>query len=257
MSSLKKPALIYVLVFTLSFLVFLIAGLPASFVWGFLKDKNVLPKGTEVTSVSGTVWNGEAKLNVRPMQIGKAALKWNMKPLKLFMAKLAVQVDAKADAGKLEGEWHWGVTSVGVSELAGNVSPQFVNQLAKEYRAKLDNGLSLHITELSMSHDLKQIHDANGNLSWAGGNISYVFSGRRGQANFPPLKGRLSKEGEEPRFVVTGPKQKQALIAKLDAEGWGKLEVLKHMADLSGQSWPGANKAKSDEVVFEVQQKFF
>ena len=246
----------YFLVFLFALIVFLLVGLPAKVLWGVIKDQGVVPPSVQVKEVRGTVWNGKASAVYNQIPLGTMNLEWNMKPFQLLMAKLALDIDLKADNANLLGEVSLGFGRVSLSEMKGRVQPSLINTVGRQFKTRIDAPIDLNIGSLTIhTSEPKRVRDAQGKLNWNGGNVQYSIAGRRQSSSFPPMTGTLSQQGEEAQLVIVDPAKKEVISSRIGDDGWAKLEIRKHLVDLSGQPWP--NSVNPEEVIFEVQEKVF
>ena len=248
-----KAISFYFLIFFIALVVFLFAGLPASVAWKMVQGQ--VPPTVKVSQLSGSVWNGQATAVSNHIPLGKMKVEWEMEPWKLFLATLALDVKVNADNAMLNGKVELGVGSVGVKSLRGRVEPALINTVGRQFKTRIDAPIDLNLQSLTVDLDPKKVRDAQGKVNWEGGNVQYTIAGRRKSSSFPPMTGELSQQGEEAILVVEDPAGKEVIRSRIGDDGWAKLEILKHLVDLSGQPWPGG--ASPDEVIFEVQEKVF
>ena len=80
----------YIVSAILLYLFFLIYSLPASFALLFIQ----LPKNIVLSSVSGTVWSGQAR-QVKYSSVNFGLLKWQIQPLHMLTGKLAANISLR------------------------------------------------------------------------------------------------------------------------------------------------------------------
>lgn len=96
-----KHLKLHISIFIVAYLVFMLAGLPASMVLGMVK----LPPGTKLGEVSGTAWQGQVTA-VQYKQDVFTDVKWDLSPLSLLTGRIGADVKfgKMRDQGGLSGE---------------------------------------------------------------------------------------------------------------------------------------------------------
>ena len=110
----------YFLIAILLYVFFLIYSLPASFALSFVQ----LPKNIMVSSVSGSVWSGQAR-QVKYSSVDFGFLKWQIHPLYLLTGKLAASISLRNGEHSIQSD-----ISLGLSGAVELVDTRFLIDIA-------------------------------------------------------------------------------------------------------------------------------
>jgi len=86
----------------LTFVVFAVAGAPATLITGFLPDE------VQLSGVQGSLWAGEAS-SLRAGQLRLGRTSWDLSPWQLLLGRLAGQIDTVLPEGFARGEFAVGL----------------------------------------------------------------------------------------------------------------------------------------------------
>ena len=230
----------------------LIALVPLNVVYRFVAPSN-LP--VEVLSVSGTVWQGGAV--IKHNLTGQVQSQWSLDALSLLTGQVRAQVSVRSQQFELESEANYNGLNqtIDLQQTSGFVSATLINQLIAQSKTQISGDLELNKLDIQYNLMTGESGQANGQLVWAGGQVSYPKGRKQGSANLPMLVARLSSENQELSANVTTADGLQVANANLKKDGWANLAVRKAMIDLVGEKWP--NKVSADAIVFEVSERIF
>nr|WP_285903134.1 type II secretion system protein N [Alkalimarinus sediminis] len=245
-----KKILLLVLVGVVSYTCFLIATLPASFVWKHVSPRLPLKSlQLDVKGVSGTVWNGAAHLRSKGVE---GVLQWDIRLSGLFTGSLPVEIVIKSSAGMLTTNVRLHSNGVEVSDTKGDIALLPLNPALKRQRVTL-NG-TLNIDRLSVGYFDGVLTEADGLFGWTGGRVEYP-AGREVHGNeFPSFTGKLSQaSGITSLMIQDAESSINSIEGTMDSSGVATLKVKRRLLDLANEPWP-KNSTESD-VVFKIRRK--
>ena len=150
----------YILTAVISYLVLLIATIPAKPVID-LVNRNT---PANVQGVSGTLWNGKAlSININNINIDRA--EWSFKLWKLFLGKVAVDINAQFSDNDIIAEI--GTSFLGrffINDLYAEITAQQAAELANLPLVQLSGIISLDIESAQWKQG--ELPLANGEISW-------------------------------------------------------------------------------------------
>lgn len=244
----------YILIAVIALLFFLLAFIPAKFAWNLLPETTKSDFPLAVEEVGGTVWDGYVVGTFSSgMLPGPTALSWEFKPLRLLLADLAVAVSAEHSAFDIEGTLRSGLFGgKGVQNLNGEVSADLANQFLEQMGAKVSGVLNLRDLTLAFADEMK-VADADGQIEWPGGPVSYNDRGMQQNIEVPALLGNVEQQDGGLRMAVTEQKG-QGLLGELTLDGpIGGVVVFKRVMRLVGMG----NPEDEDAVLVQLQQPLF
>jgi hypothetical protein len=226
------------------FLVFLIVRAPASLVGGLVGDAAPV----KLLETSGTIWSGDADLLVEGRLIGR--LIWSFRPVSLLTAKIGYDLELAGEGVNLIGRATAGTSTTDAS-VTGGVGAGFVNTWLAPYDIELAGDFRLADTALNLTG--RQLEAVGGSLTWTGGRVVYVLSGKVFRATLPPMHAEL---GPGPSAVVFADGDPTPLLhAELKPDGFAKIGVTKYLTKLTGNPWPGGDPDHA--IVLEVEEQVF
>ncbi len=240
----RRLVLIGALAFTASLVVFA----PASLLRGAIAD---VP-GVALTGLSGTLWNGAARLVVGGVDLG--ALTFRLRPGDALRARFAYDVtvegtDLSIDAIAAAAPGHYDVM------LDGRVGASRLRDWLAAYDLTVPGVLSIKEVKLIGAWGAR-LPNATGEVNWTGGDVRYRLSGRPYQTQLPELSGFLDSSGGSPVLTVYEPGQPTPLMfLKIASDGLATAGITKQFTKLIGQPW--ASGEPDHAVVLEVGEKLF
>ena len=214
----------------LAFILGLLANFPASLVWDYAAPHLNLPRQLSVSTVGGSVWQGEAVLAVADRgrelqfkthwQLGLSALWQHGEWAALSLRHPGSQLDLVASPG-------WSFSSVS-GQLSGQVHPLLLNPFLKQNKAWISGVAS--INDLAFSYADGRPQSLSGAVIWQGGDTYFLPPGAGSPQliRYPQLAIRATttvsakeKSSDEIRVVVTQLGQEGVLVeAALKPDGW-------------------------------------
>lgn len=181
-----RPPLSLVLLVFFVFLVVLLAQMPASLLQRPLRAVS----GLEVVQLGGTVWNGQLWANWRG---APAEVRWRLRPERLLLAELAMDVRADSAPLMLRGRMLVGPSGPAVSGLTGHV------QLESLSTSLVSGSGRLGLKDFSWQQGWQRKpapRNASGTLEYPGGLVHMALEGRPQELRLPAMVARLKGDGD-------------------------------------------------------------
>jgi len=209
--------------------------------------------GVTMTQAAGTIWHGQGRLLLEDRALG--LFKWELRPSVLLRGALGVDftlVHAADPAGPpLAG---WATVGFGRTyelELSGTIPAEVVSSLLAPYDMAITGDLNLNGASLSGNGGVPT--SAAGQVTWAGGSVSYILSGRSLSSNLPPLVAYLGDGAQATVFAQNG--QIPLIRAELLDNGFAKVGITKLLTKMLDNPWPGSDPDHA--IVLEVEEQVF
>lgn len=219
--------------FLVSFLTFLVAGLPAALV-AQLAQKSLAASGVSIVSVSGTLWHGQSVWRWRDM---RGQLGWMLDWRGL---QPGINVDLEGPL-KLSGWLSGGPASIQLRDaelsMTGAVLERWQPQLKLAGRVTGRN--------LALSFTDKRVTDAAGELAYTGGQASW---NTQKPVTVAPLKGVLEPTDDGAALTIRDAGEGSVLAQGSIAGNIGALKVYRAWVMMLELSRGGA----PEDVVFET-----
>ena len=199
----KRPRKLWWLIGFVLFALFAVLQMPAA--WLLQK---YAPNTPYVQHVSGNVWQGSAiwqiPLSSTPLT-GMA--EWSWQPWQLLTGKLGAEVTINSEQTRLNGQVKLGLNSWQVDDMSGKIAPESlvsvvdwqlpntpiqVNGVSLK-RQSSDNASS-ESAENESAKNAAGFSEADGQLTWVGGEVGYPSGGKVFYITMPALRAELSAE---------------------------------------------------------------
>lgn len=236
-----------------TYVVVLLASIPAHFLLELVPQiKNAEP--VKIQSVSGTLWNGKADIEVKVQRTTTPIdAEWVFYPWKLLLGQVGMGLDVQGPGFMFEGSASVSPSTVSLAGVNGAVNTDLINKFAKPQGVEVAGKVDLTDVNIDFNYGDKIAEFAEGELNWAGGNVVYRQGGSGQNFDCPPLKGKFQENEGSLEFNVTDVDETKTYIAMaLDTTGWGKVSVKKRVMELAGQT---VAKRSADKAIFEVKHK--
>ncbi len=133
---------------------FLLATLPAAFIWQYL------PTGNKVSlqGLSGTLWSGQARqvtINNGPNRIQLPVVNWNWQPSALLSGHLAANIQLGNISSVIEGRGHvaYGLDGIRLNDVQVDTSAGWISQfMEKKIPGELSGNISLTADNLQIQN---------------------------------------------------------------------------------------------------------
>ncbi len=199
-SSHKRPRKLWWLVGFVLFALFAVLQMPAA----WLLEKYA-PETPYVQHVSGNLWQGsviwQMPLAATPLT---GTAEWSWQPWHLLLGKISAEVDINSAQTRLNGQVKIGSNSWQVDNMSGKVAPE---TLASLVDWQLPN-TPIQVNNVSLSRQSGSIataenastknpsgfSQADGQLTWVGGEIGYPSGGKVFYLTMPAMRAELSAE---------------------------------------------------------------
>lgn len=249
-----KKILIYTLMFVLSLLFFLVATLPANFVWEQLFKQEVKNNiaGLNVESIDGSVWQGEALIAYRGIS---AVYGWDVSFAGLLTMSLPVSLTLRSQAGSVNVEADFGLSETVLAVENTELDLSYLTPLVKRWRVSLDGDLVVNSLILVVE-DMKLVSLAGGG-SWSGGDISYPVARQSHNRNMPVFNAVATTNDEG--LAQIGIRDANAgfdvIYLSLDANGEAMAKVTRRLLDIADEDWP--KNSQETDTVFKVKKVIY
>lgn len=199
----KRPRKLWWLIGFVLFALFAILQMPAA--WLLQK---YAPNTPYVQHVSGNVWQGSAiwqiPLSSTPLT-GMA--EWSWQPWQLLTGKLGADVNINSEQTRLNGQIKLGLNSWQVDDMSGKIAPETLASVVDWQLPNTPiqvNGVSLkrqssdnsssESAENESAKNAAGFSEADGQLTWVGGEVGYPSGGKVFYITMPALRAELSAE---------------------------------------------------------------
>lgn len=232
----------------LLFLGFAVVLAPASLL------RNLLPDGADVEllSLRGTLWSGAGELYLGGRALGR--IEFDFAPSTLLGGRIGYEIALSGAEHALDGTVGLGFDAAEAA-LNGRAGSALINRWLADYDIALSGELGFRDVRLQVPWDVRTTGAgrAAGTVTWTGGPVRYVLSGRPFGGDLPPVVGYLG-DGLEAVVLPEGG-QTPLLTAELLPAGFVRIGVTKLLTRLAGNPWPGSHA--DHETVLSVEQQLF
>lgn len=240
----------YVLLGLISYLVFLIMTAPLEYVWPKLQPY-VEPLPVSVEHVQGTLWKGQALVNIP--NVGRVNGSWDIHLNSLIAGKLNADVNLKGDELSFKGVVIASSEHIEVESGSAFLSSKYLKNLLQQGRSSLTGDFELNKFSGLFSLVENKILAADGRLLFTGGDVSFPLDGKTVNATLPILVGKITKPSDNVELVITNTDGQNIGDGYVQPDGWAGLGIRRRFLDILGLHWPEGVSA--DKVIFEASQK--
>ncbi len=199
----KRPRKLWWLIGFVLFALFAVLQMPAA--WLLQK---YAPNTPYVQHVSGNVWQGSAiwqiPLSSTPLT-GMA--EWSWQPWQLLTGKLGADVTINSEQTRLNGQVKLGLNSWQVDDMSGKIAPETLASVVDwqlpntpiqvngvSLKRQSSNNASSESAENESAKNAAGFSEADGQLTWVGGEVGYPSGGKVFYITMPALRAELSAE---------------------------------------------------------------
>ncbi|WP_328185553.1 type II secretion system protein N [Marinobacter sp. OP 3.4] len=241
--------ILLVLLAVVIYLVALVVWMPAGWVWSQVSASVGLPPGVQVQRVSGTLWQGAARLDVQrhPMRVA-----WDLSWPDIAGLRQPVAFTAETGESRVRGGLLLGWPSSLVVDATGRIHVAEFEELIRQSGGALLEG-DVIIERLRIAASDGRLESATGLGRWPGGQVSWPMGGSVQTTVFPPMQATLADTTQGVLLAIAEEgKAEPAADATIGFDGMMGIRVYKRMVDLAGQQWSAS--AAPGDVIFQVQQ---
>ncbi|NJN50538.1 MAG: type II secretion system protein N [Gammaproteobacteria bacterium] len=183
-----------ILIGVFAFLASALAFAPASLVRGLVAD---VP-GLALVGLSGTIWNGRARLTATGIDVGQITFRF--RPADLLQARVAYDLRVEGPDVMVTGV---AAAAAGYFDcrLDGTLGAAIFRDYLSRFDLKIPGELRLQEVNLRGAWDAP-LPGATGEIHWSGGDVAYRLGGRNYHALLPQLAGYLDASGGSPVLTV-------------------------------------------------------
>lgn len=152
----------------LTYVLFLLAGIPAQQVWEFIPQQSKIR--LQITQLEGSLWSGQAdNLQINNLSLGQ--LNWDLNLLPLFVGKIDLDTKIHGPLGKLQSNIAVSIDgSLQATDLSGQIPAESLNPYTLP--ATLQGKISLDIQNLS--YQANQQLQLEGKAHWRNASINML-----------------------------------------------------------------------------------
>lgn len=236
------------LIGTLAFIVLSVTFAPASLLRGALDD---VP-GVALTGLSGTLWQGSARVVAGGVDIG--ALTFRVRPADLVRARLGYDITITGTGLRIAGTAAAAPAAFD-TVFDGAIEAELMRRYLERFDLTVPGTLTLRQVNLTGPWGAP-LPSATGEVHWTGGDVAYTLGGRSHRTALPELSGYLDSTTGVPVLTVYAPDQPTPLIfLKIGPDGMATVGITKQFTKLVGQPWMSSEPDHA--VVLEVAEKLF
>jgi general secretion pathway protein N len=240
----------YLLIGLFSFVIFLGLTAPLEFIWPKVQP-HVGRLPVQIELVSGTLWQGQARVNIP--SVGKVTGQWDIQMSELFSGQLAANVKLSGDELKFKGLVRGNADQVEVIESEAFMSSRYLAPLLRQGNSSLAGDFELNKFNALFSINDKQILAADGRLLFSGGDVSFPLDGKKISATLPILIGLIKKPADNVEVSITNTEGQDIGNGYVQPDGWAGIGIRRRFLDILGLQWPA--EVDAEKVIFEASQK--
>lgn len=250
-----KKTILLLTIFVLSLTIFVLATLPASVLWhrGIAPHVNLKPMQLEVEALNGTIWDGQALLNVRRIPV---LLNWQFAWSELQGLAIPLAIQVESGVGNFDVITHLGLNQQTLSLYHLQLDLDALNPELRAQRVTLDG--EVFVNDLVLVLAEQKIESATGRLSWSGGDIAYPAGRQIHERTMPSFNVQIEtlSPGEVELGVRDSGGRIDVIEADLEPSGVAMLRVRRRLLDIAQEPWSRGNSTEQD-VVFKVKQNLY
>ena len=219
------------------FLVFAVMFAPAGLLVRAVSATGI----AQLTSASGTLWEGNGELLIQHRAVGRVT--WKFRPLSVLRLQPTYEWSLNDPDTRLTG-----LASASFSHLAvtleGGIDAPAVNPWIAPYDIEVQGQFDLAPTTATaiLTEQGLALEQVSGEWHWSGGATRYTLSGRVNSTLLPPMTAFLEPAGGPipAASVYADGNDIPLMIAGPGAPGFFKVGITKHFTQLLGTPWPEA-----------------
>jgi general secretion pathway protein N len=205
----------------------------------------------QIELVSGTLWQGAARVNIP--QVGKVSGQWDINVSELLTGQLSADVTISGDELKFEGLVRGSADQLEIVDSEAFMSSRYLKSLLRQGRSSLTGDFELNKFNGLFSIKDKQILTADGRLLFSGGDVSFPLDGKKINATLPILVGVIKKPSDNVELVITNTDGQDIGNGYVQPDGWAGIGIRRRFLDILGLKWPA--EADAEKIIFEASQK--
>ncbi len=179
-----------------SYLVFLLIGMPAALVWSVAESRVT---DVELSSIQGTLWSGEAA-TLQSGKIKAQNVRWKFQPSALLLGRVQFAVEGKTGGGFVQANAGRGMLLAPyLKDVVGEVDANDVRYWLGLNKLKVDGRFEFELDSVSWSGS--RVSEVQGDVKWVSAEILSPLQLSLGEATLavsmqgPDLNGQLQTSG--------------------------------------------------------------
>ena len=227
---------IYVLTAVLTFLVFMIIMIPASWVVSVAgEDLTGSIPDLQIGALNGTIWNGSGDMQYRDFP--PFAVSWQLDALPLLLGTLSTTVQIEADGLQASFQALLSRSGGEIQNAVATIQSSYINQVTVNYG--LDLSGTFDLSQASTSFDQQWLTSLDGEINWPGGMVLIETPQQINRVELPPLTGRLKLEEGIILLDVTS-RNSDLIAIRIKPDGWAEVAISYAFMALANIPVPGA-----------------
>ncbi|WP_028303731.1 hypothetical protein [Oceanospirillum maris] len=212
----------------LSFLLALICYFPAELAWRYSGLTERLPKALGLASISGSIWNAEAVLDLQHQkQTLQLKVGWRLGFSALWQQGYWLAVNMTYPGTSLQLLASPNVTLTGLTGgqgvLSGAINPLLINPLLKRNKAWIDGDITINRLDWRIENARPSF--LQGTVIWQGGDTYFIQPAKADRPQlirYPQLalKAKTDADGVINAIVTTLEQPKALVDVRLNPDGW-------------------------------------
>jgi hypothetical protein len=243
-ATLKKVGL-YTTVALLSAVVFLVIYAPANIAFRSIQDDISVPDLT-IYQLRGTIWNASAILQFRDFPESTVTT-W-LSPWPLLSRIARVDIKAGGIGHELDAVASAHDDTVEITAINGFIDSDYINTVGSQFGIRFSGQLDL--SDVSLAIDNSWFTDADGQLTWNGGQVMFPAANGSQAVRLPALRGELFMENQQLTLLVSHDRLTVLTVA-LKADGWVTLTITTRLLALAKVPWPATGSADDAALIIE------
>ncbi len=169
---------VYIFTAVVSYLILLIATIPASLITNAVNDSGVVT----IQGISGSLWNGKAYIIVINNNVELKNTKWSFSPWKTLIGKISIDINSQYLDNDISAEI--GTSFLGryfINNLKATISAQEATQLANIPLVQLSGLISLNIDHAQWKQG--ELPLATGVINWSNAEVTVADTASLGNVS--------------------------------------------------------------------------
>lgn len=248
----KKPSTLWWLLGILLLLIFLFVQLPAS--WLIAR---FAPNQQYLENINGNLWRGQAQWRLPARMIGRAgqplsgSLDWQWRPWELLWLQMGSDVTIKTGSSDVHARLGLRRNGISISNAKGVLAGTTIGTLAPIQWPATD--ITLHDVSLNASRSEGKTTwtEAEGQLTWPGGQIGYPMGRKTEILDLPAMKNNITLDKGKLHFELVNDSDERMGDIYLDSDNMLDVQLTQRLL-LNVKGYKG--NAAMDTAVVSVRQ---
>lgn len=250
-NTLKKPSKLWWFFAVFLLVLFMLVQLPAAWI-----VKKFAPNQNVIENINGNIYRGQAQWRL-PNQLSQSQVpitgnfSWQWRVWEILWLKAGADVTVSSGNSSIEGKLGLTSNTWNIKDMSGKLTADFLKKVLPMQWSDTDINLQkIHLKNIYKG-EKKDWLVADGNLTWAGGEIGYNNQGKLYTSNLPPMRANLSLEENKLHVNLLNTKDERMGDIYLDADSMVDVQLTQRLL-LNVKGYKG--NAAPDTAVVSVRQ---